>query len=255
MAGGGLAGLAAAHRAGRRRARRDACWRRGRRSAAPCRRCLPARGRPRRPPPDNGQHVALGCCTEYLAFLGAHRTGCAGCRRERLALPVIAEDWERRQDRAQARSRSLRYRTRLPGRAAGDRRGLTRRLGRLDPGRRLTARRSQPLASGGSGQAEAAVDGFWDVFIRPALNLRCRGGERGTRRSSRCRRRCSGERDASDVDPPRRSRSARCTARRPARRAPRDGASQPCERARASRRPRARTPSCSGTARGIAADA
>ena len=31
---------------------------------------LPARAGDLAPPPDNGQHVALGCCTEYLRFLG-----------------------------------------------------------------------------------------------------------------------------------------------------------------------------------------
>jgi len=30
---------------------------------------LPKRAGDPDPPPDNGQHIALGCCTEYLAFL------------------------------------------------------------------------------------------------------------------------------------------------------------------------------------------
>ena len=52
---------------------------------------LPAREGDPDPPPDNGQHIALGCCTEYLAFLA--RIGRAGSvRREALALPVLGED-------------------------------------------------------------------------------------------------------------------------------------------------------------------
>src|SRR5438132_14000950 len=43
------------------------------------------------PPPDNGQHIALGCFEEYLAFLD--RIGESGSvLRRRLALPVIGED-------------------------------------------------------------------------------------------------------------------------------------------------------------------
>src|SRR5207249_8556844 len=39
------------------------------------------------PPPDNGQHIALGCFDEYRRFLA--RIGKAGSiRRERLSLPV-----------------------------------------------------------------------------------------------------------------------------------------------------------------------
>ena len=52
---------------------------------------LPERGGDPEPPPDNGQHIALGCFTEYLRFL--ERIGEGGSvERRRLALPVIAED-------------------------------------------------------------------------------------------------------------------------------------------------------------------
>ena len=51
---------------------------------------LPEREGDPPPPPDNGQHISLGCCTEYLGFL--ERIGQDGSvRRTRLALPVIAE--------------------------------------------------------------------------------------------------------------------------------------------------------------------
>src|SRR5207248_7956299 len=49
---------------------------------------LPEREGDPQPPPDNGQHIALGCFTEYLRFLD--RIGQAGSYvRKRLALPVI----------------------------------------------------------------------------------------------------------------------------------------------------------------------
>src|SRR5262249_13241382 len=49
---------------------------------------LPRREGDPEPPPDNGQHIALGCFTEYVSFL--ERIGEAGSlRRARLELPVI----------------------------------------------------------------------------------------------------------------------------------------------------------------------
>src|SRR5438105_9132818 len=51
---------------------------------------LPEREGDPEPPPDNGQHIALGCFTEYLRFLdrvGERRS----YRRGRLALPVVDE--------------------------------------------------------------------------------------------------------------------------------------------------------------------
>jgi squalene-associated FAD-dependent desaturase len=127
---------------------------------------LPEREGDPEPPPDNGQHIALGCFTEYLRLLDRIGEG-ASFLRTRLALPVLDETGavaaiEPRlasllryghlplRDRLRiplvtARCRSARPK---PGETFG---GLLRRLGASD----------------------AAVDRFWDVFIRPALNLRC----------------------------------------------------------------------------------
>src|SRR5205823_2518059 len=52
---------------------------------------LPAREGDPEPPPDNGQHIALGCFTEYLGFVEAIGQGGA-LRRSPLALPVIDAD-------------------------------------------------------------------------------------------------------------------------------------------------------------------
>src|SRR5207247_311938 len=52
---------------------------------------LPERDGDPSPPPDNGQHIALGCFSEYLRFLD--RIGEAGSyQRRQLELPVIGED-------------------------------------------------------------------------------------------------------------------------------------------------------------------
>jgi squalene-associated FAD-dependent desaturase len=125
---------------------------------------LPERGGDPEPPPDNGQHIALGCFTEYLGFLERIGEGDSYLRK-RLALPALAEDGRvatiapslpvllryghlRLRDRLRiplvtARCRHTEAR---PGETFGQ---LLRRLGASD----------------------AAVARFWDVFIRPALNL------------------------------------------------------------------------------------
>jgi len=126
---------------------------------------LPEREGDPQPPPDNGQHIALGCFTEYLRFLD--RIGGSGSvLRTRLALPVIAEDGS-----VSAIKPSLpallgyghvpfRDRLRIPvvtARCRGARARDGETFGALL--RRL-------------GASDAAIDRFWDVFIRPALNLR-----------------------------------------------------------------------------------
>jgi squalene-associated FAD-dependent desaturase len=127
---------------------------------------LPEREGDPEPPPDNGQHIALGCFTEYLRFL--ERVGEGGSfLRTRLGLPVLADDGRVAtiepslpallryghlplRDRLRIPLVTARCRTATPrpGETFGQ---LLRRLGATD----------------------AAIDRFWDVFIRPALNLRC----------------------------------------------------------------------------------
>ncbi len=127
---------------------------------------LPEREGDPDPPPDNGQHIALGCFTEYLRFLD--RIGQGGSLlRTRLALPVLDEDGT-----ASAIEPSLhallaykhlplRTRLRLP-------------LTTL----RLRSAQPQPRETFGQllrrfGETDISIDRFWDVFVRPALNLRC----------------------------------------------------------------------------------
>jgi squalene-associated FAD-dependent desaturase len=123
---------------------------------------LPRRDGDPEPPPDNGQHIALGCFTEYLRFL--ERIGESGSvQRSPLALSVLDE-----RGRAAAIRPSplalLRYRH-VP---VADRLRILRALARWgDAGGATFAD-----ALRARGQSQQAIDRFWDVFIRPALNLR-----------------------------------------------------------------------------------
>jgi len=125
---------------------------------------LPEREGDPDPPPDNGQHIALGCFTEYLRFLD--RVGEAGSYvRKRLALPVLAED------RAVAEIRSS-----LPALLAYRHLPFRERLRLpLTTARMRSAEARDGETFGGLlrrlGASDAAIDRFWDVFIRPALNL------------------------------------------------------------------------------------
>jgi squalene-associated FAD-dependent desaturase len=126
---------------------------------------LPARDGDPEPPPDNGQHIALGCFTEYLRFLDRIGEG-RSYRRLQLELPVIAEDGT-----AATIGRSptafLRYRHL----SVADRLRVARAL------RRLPDQGSPTQTFGGLlrdlGCPDRSIERFWDVFIRPALNLAC----------------------------------------------------------------------------------
>jgi len=125
---------------------------------------LPEREGDPQPPPDNGQHIALGCFTEYLRFL--ERIGEGGSvLRKRLALPVLDEDGRAAEIKPSLPALlgythlSVRERVRLP---------LTLM--------RLRAAQSQPKETFGGllrrlGETDNSINRFWDVFIRPALNL------------------------------------------------------------------------------------
>jgi hydroxysqualene dehydroxylase len=126
---------------------------------------LPERDGDPSPPPDNGQHIALGCFTEYLRFLD--RIGESGSYLRRpLELPVIGEDGSRADVKPSARA-LLGYRH-LPLR---DRLRIPLTMTRC---RNAHARTGETLGTllRRLGASDAAVERFWDVFIRPALNLR-----------------------------------------------------------------------------------
>ena len=162
VVGGGLAGLAAA--LDLVDAGHDVTLYEARPTLGGAVQTLPEREGDPAGPPDNGQHIALGCFTEYLRFLD--RIGEGGSYlRTQLGLPVVDENG-RFARIAPSLHRLLRY-------------------GHLAPRDRVriplvTARcrnaRANPGETFGTllrrlGASDAAVDRFWDVFIRPALNL------------------------------------------------------------------------------------
>jgi hydroxysqualene dehydroxylase len=164
VVGGGLAGLAAA--LDLTDAGHDVTVLEARPTLGGAVQTLPEREGDPGAPPDNGQHIALGCFTEYLGFLERIGEG-SSFLRTRLALPVMDE-----RGAVSAIEPSLpallRYRH-LPLRSRA-RIPITTL--------RLRSARSQPKESFGNllrrlGETNDSIDRFWDVFIRPALNLRC----------------------------------------------------------------------------------
>ncbi|MFL6038399.1 MAG: FAD-dependent oxidoreductase [Gaiellaceae bacterium] len=126
---------------------------------------LPKREGDPSPPPDNGQHIALGCFTEYLSFLDRIGEGGSYVRRP-LVLPVVAEDGRRAEVKPSLRA-LLSY-AHLP---------LRDRLHIPFVTARCRGARARPGETFGAvlrrlGASDAAIERFWDVFMRPALNLR-----------------------------------------------------------------------------------
>jgi squalene-associated FAD-dependent desaturase len=127
---------------------------------------LPEREGDPSPPPDNGQHVALGCCTAYIDFI-AEIGQASALRRMRLGLPVVAED-----GRVATIRPGLVGLLRYSHVSLGERLAIARvarRLAKLDPGAHDGETFGSLLRR--LGQSQGGVDRFWDVFIRPALNL------------------------------------------------------------------------------------
>ena len=160
VVGGGLAGLAAALDLAD--AGHEVTVHEARPTLGGAVQTLPRRDDDPEPPPDNGQHIALGCFAEYLRFLdriGESRS----VRRLKLELPVFDEHRRsatiRRSPLALLRYRHV---------SLGERLAILRALARWNQtahaetfGDELRAR----------GQSDRAVERFWDVFVRPALNL------------------------------------------------------------------------------------
>jgi len=125
---------------------------------------LPEREGDPEPPPDNGQHIALGCFTEYLDFL--ERVGSAE-RVTRRPFELTVIDERGRPARIGYGLRSLLGYGHL---ALRDRLHVALLLARLP---RLAARETETFGEflRRHGQTAAAIERFWDVFIRPGLNL------------------------------------------------------------------------------------
>ena len=146
---------------------------------------LPEREGDPEPPPDNGQHIALGCFTEYLRFLERVGEG-RSYLRTRLALPVLAEDGSRSDIKPSLPGAAL-VRARAAARPAphpGRHRALPQREGRS------RARRSATCCAG-SARATRRSTASGTSSSGPALNLRDRRGRRRRRGSSPCAPRSS----------------------------------------------------------------
>ena len=126
---------------------------------------LPERAGDPEPPPDNGQHIALGCFTEYLDFLERIGSGEHVARRP-FELTVIDERGRSARIGYGVRS-LLRYRHL----ALRDRLQVAVFLARL-PGREPRESETFGAFLRRHGQSPAAIERFWDVFIRPGLNLK-----------------------------------------------------------------------------------
>jgi squalene-associated FAD-dependent desaturase len=164
VVGGGLAGLAAAIELAD--AGEEVTLIEARPTLGGAVQTLPERDGDPDPPPDNGQHIALGCCTAYLRFL--EDLGEAGSyHRRALALPVIGEDGSVAMIAAgplallRYRHLSLRERLRVAR--------VARRIGSLAPAEHDEETFAALLLR--LGESQVAIARFWDVFIRPALNL------------------------------------------------------------------------------------
>ena len=126
---------------------------------------LPAREGDPDPPPDNGQHIALGCFSEYLWFLD--RVGSADkVLRRPLELSVLDE-----RGRASRIGYGMRGLFTYRHVNVADRARIAALLARLP---RLEPRAGETFGQflRRHGQTQRAIDRFWEVFIRPALNLR-----------------------------------------------------------------------------------
>jgi squalene-associated FAD-dependent desaturase len=126
---------------------------------------LPERDGDPAPAPDNGQHVALGCCTEYMRFLD--RIGQSDAlKRIRLRLPVVDED--RRTAHLGPGLALLSY-GHLPLAERLRVAAAVVRMARLRPDEHDGHTFGDLLRR--LGTSDRAIERFWDVFIRPALNL------------------------------------------------------------------------------------
>jgi len=163
VVGGGLAGLAAALELVD--ARHEVVLHEARPTLGGAVQTLPEREGDPPPPPDNGQHIALGCFTEYRRFV--ERIGRGGAlRREPLSLPVIDE--RARASFVRPGLRLLGY-SHLPLSSRLRIARVTLRLRGLAPEEHSDQTFGELLR--GLGQRQAEIDRFWDVFIRPGLNL------------------------------------------------------------------------------------
>jgi squalene-associated FAD-dependent desaturase len=126
---------------------------------------------------DNGQHVFLRCCTAYRGLLERLGVARRTTLQRRLEVPVLAPGarvaWIRRSALpapAHLATSLLRF-SHLPLRERLGAARAAHALGRLDPGDARVDAQSLGDWLVARGASDAAVDGFWDLLVRPTLNL------------------------------------------------------------------------------------
>lgn len=127
---------------------------------------LPEREGDPPPPPDNGQHVALGCCEAYLSFVAA--VGAAAAF-ERMPLRMPVYDEEGRVSSIGAGPLGLLRYGHITVRERLQVARASLELGKLDPAAHDDESFGGVLRR--LGTSDRVIDRFWDVFVRPALNL------------------------------------------------------------------------------------
>jgi squalene-associated FAD-dependent desaturase len=123
---------------------------------------------------DNGQHVHLGCCTEYLDFVAALGMSGSLWNQPRFEVTVLRRDG--RPGRLYATRGLPSSLSLLPSFAAYAPLGAA---AKAQVARALRSTSETPANSETfaqwlrrHGQGRAAVDGFWELFVVPALNAR-----------------------------------------------------------------------------------
>jgi squalene-associated FAD-dependent desaturase len=123
---------------------------------------------------DNGQHVHLGCCTEYLDFVSS--LGMAGSLWTQPRFEVTVLRRHGRPSRLYARPGLPPALSLLPSFVAYAPLGP---VAKLQVARALRRVSERPRAGETfatwlrrHGQGRAAIDGFWELFVVPALNAR-----------------------------------------------------------------------------------
>ena len=127
---------------------------------------------------DNGQHVALRCCDQYLAFLERIGSRDLLALQPRLRIPILLGGGRTTQLRrsnlpaplhlagALLRYRALSLRERVSALLAAN------ALRRLEPGDASLDERTFGSWLREHGQSDRAIDALWDLVVLPTLNLR-----------------------------------------------------------------------------------
>lgn len=164
VVGGGIAGAAAA--LDLRKAGHEVTLLEARPTLGGAVQTLPEREGDPPPPPDNGQHIALGCCDAYLSFVD--EVG-AAAKFERLSLKMPVIDEQGRASSIGAGPAGLLGYGHISLRERIQVAVASLRMQRMDPAEHEDESFGDLLRR--LGTSDRVIERFWDVFVQPALNL------------------------------------------------------------------------------------